>query len=285
MGKQVKRSKAEIPTIDCSLITIETEEGEFGFDTANSLGVEPQLDEQEATTLIIKGILRAQKPAKTTITGHQLTLTDNVFNPELVMILQGGIIIYDSNDPNKIVGYEPPVVGSTDKGQVFRLNGYSAQYDASGQIVQYEKISYPNCTGVPVAFSTEDGTFRAPEYAVNSAPKKGEAPYRISYVPDLPALVDEFVLSELTIMSTASSTAGSTVINVTPGKFEYSNKYVYKTDVAEIQLPAYGVTLQGYTEWDGISEIVAVSGNNIAVIELDSNGKAVAGGKTVVVSN
>ena len=68
------------------------------------------------------------------------------------------------------------------------MNVYSAQYDASGQIVQYEKITYPNCQGVPVAFGSEDGVFRVPEYTINSAPKNGEAPYDINYVAELPTL-------------------------------------------------------------------------------------------------
>lgn len=184
----VRKSKAEIATIDCNLVTIETSDGEFGFDTANKIAVEPQIEETEAVKLVVKGILRAQKPKESTITGHEITLTDNVFNPELVLVLQGGTIKFDSQDNNKIVGYTPPVAGSKDKGEVFKLNAYSAQYDASGQIVQYEKITYPNCQGVPVAFGSEDGVFRAPEYVINSAPKTGEAPYEISYVAALPEL-------------------------------------------------------------------------------------------------
>ena len=184
----VKKSKAEIATIDCCLVTIETTDGEFGFDTANQIAVEPQIETQEAVKLVVKGILRAQKPEESTITGNQITLTDNVFNPELVLALQGGTIKYDAEEPTKIIGYTPPVAGSKEKGKVFKLNAYSAQYDASGQIVQYEKITYPNCKGTPVAFSSEDGAFRAPEYVINSAPKTGEAPYDISYVAELPTL-------------------------------------------------------------------------------------------------
>lgn len=188
MAGNPKKSKAEIATIDVSLVTIETDDGEFGFDTANSISVEPQIEEEDAVKLVVKGILRAQKPPVKTITGNVITLTDNVFNPELVVVLQGGTIKYDSETPTKVTGYTPPVAGSSDKGKVFKLNAYSAQYDASGQIVQYEKITYPNCQGVPVAFSSEDGAFRAPEYTINSAPKTGEAPYDINYVPVLPVL-------------------------------------------------------------------------------------------------
>ncbi len=184
----VKKTKAEIPTIDCAMITIETEDGEFGFETANKVAVEPQVETTEAVKLIIKGKLKAQKPEQTTVTGNKITLTDNVFIPELVLVLQGGVIKYDAEDPTKIIGYTPPVVGSSDKGETFKLNCYSAQYNAAGQIVQYEKITYPNCTGTPVAFGAEDGVFRAPEYTINSAPNTGEAPYDINYVAELPAL-------------------------------------------------------------------------------------------------
>lgn len=186
----VKKSKAEIATIDCVLVTIETEDGEFGFDTANQIRVEPQIDEEEAVKLIIKGVLRAQKPAVRIITGNEITLTDNVFNPELVLALQGGLIKYDDEDTDKIIGYTPPTSGSGEKGEIFKLNAYSAQYDASGQIVQYEKITYPNCTGVPVAFGSEDGVFRVPEYTIISTPKTTEAPYDINYIPDLPTLTE-----------------------------------------------------------------------------------------------
>lgn len=195
----VYKSKNEIPTIDCELITIETVvtpasgndpavTREFGFTTANKLGVEPQIETTDAVKLMIKGKLKAQKKESSTITGHQLTLTDNVFNPELVKILQGGTITYDNS--GNLTGYTPPVVGSDDKGEVFTLNAYSAQYNAAGQIVNYEKIAYPNCTGVPVAFGAEDGVFRAPEYTINSAPDNGQAPYDITYVDALPTLTD-----------------------------------------------------------------------------------------------
>lgn len=189
-----KKAKAEIATIDCALVTITVGEGdnakEFGFDTSNSVSVEPQLEEQEAVRLVVKGILRAQKPRTTTITGNQITLTDNVFNPELVQVLQGGTIEWDEST-GRLKRYIPPVAGSDQKGQTFKLNVYSAHYDAAGLIVDYEKITYPNCKGQPVAFSSEDDTFRAPEYTIDSAPRQGEAPYIIEYVDKLPDLEDE----------------------------------------------------------------------------------------------
>lgn len=189
----VYKSKNEIPTIDCELVTIQKqgEIDEFGFTTANSIAVEVQTETQDAIKLIIKGKLKAQKPENVTVTGNKITLTDNVFNPELVEILQGGTVVYGTGEnANKVVSYTPPVVGSDDNGDDFVLNAYSAQYNAAGQIVNYEKISYPNCKGVPIAFGAVDGEFRAPEYTINSMPDVGQAPYSITYVDTLPTLAD-----------------------------------------------------------------------------------------------
>lgn len=283
--KQVKKSKAEIATIDCNLITVELDDGrEFGFDTANKLEVEPQIEEEDAVKLVVKGILRAQKPKTSTITGHELTLTDNVFNPELVLVLQGGEIIYDPENPDEIVGYNPPVAGSSDKGEIFKVNAYTAQYDASGRIVKYEKISYPNCQGIPVAFGSEDGAFRAPEYTINSAPKTGEPPYSLTYVKSLPILVDEYSLGQLNVISEAASEANMIIVTVEPEKNVYSNKYMVMVGADDPVLPKYGeMAPNGYAVWDGKTEIEAANGQYVAILECSSDGKVLAGG--VVISN
>lgn len=191
----VKRA-TEIPTIDVSLVTIQPqgEDLEYILDTASQISTEPEIEETDATKLVIKGVLKAQKLAVSTMTGTTITLTDNVFTPELVQILQGGEILYDTVDTNEIIGYRPPVAGSSDKGKVFTLNTYSAQYDASGQIVRYEKMSFPNCQGTPISLSMEDDVFRVSEYTISSAPKKDEYPWTVDYVDALPtegASVDE----------------------------------------------------------------------------------------------
>lgn len=193
------RKGNEIPTIDIALFTITAQGGtEIALNTASKLGVEPQTETQSAVKLVVKSRLIAQKPEETTLTGNKLTLTDNVFIPELVKILQGGTIKYwtdadrsTEGDEDKgfgIARYTPPVAGSSEKGEVFVSKAYSAIYNAAGVCTGYECISYPNCTGTPVALASEDGAFRAPEYTINSAPSTGEAPYEITYVKELPAV-------------------------------------------------------------------------------------------------
>ena len=179
----------EIPTIDVVRVSIVPKSGtELALDTANKIQVTVATETTDKIPLIVKGRLIAQKPQKTTVTGNTIVLTDNVFIPELVKILQGGTIKYESGETGKVIGYTPPVVGSSDTGEVFELKAYSAIYDAAGIITGYECITYPNCQGVPVAMSSEDGVFRVSEYAINSAPTNGQAPYDIDIIAELPAI-------------------------------------------------------------------------------------------------
>lgn len=251
----VRKSRAEVPTIDCTLVTITTADGdEFGFDTSNKVQVEPQIEEQAPVRLVVKGILRAQKRKKPTIVGNTITLTDNVFNPDLVLAIQGGTCTFDAQ--GKLTSYTPPTVDSPEKLDPFTLNCYSAQYDAAGDIVNYEKISYPNCKGDPVAFSSEDDTFRAPEYTIESAPKKGQSPYTITYVDELPELYgpDSFTVTQT--LSNVTSTFDGTRV--------YENAPFTATLVAtEGTLGTITVTMGG----EDISS-TAVSGNVVTIAKV-----------------
>lgn len=193
----------EVPTIDVSLVTLKPKgsEDEIILDTASQIQVNPQSEQEDAIKLIVKGRLIAQKMSDTTITGNTITLTDNVFNAELVKILQGGTIEYWADEEQTstsstdagfgVASYTPPVAGSNEKGQVSTLCAYSAIYNSAGTLTGYERIEYPNCQGIPVTFGSEDGAFRAPEYTINSAPMENEPPYKITYIkPDaLPKVV------------------------------------------------------------------------------------------------
>lgn len=183
----------EIPTIDVALVTIKVKDDDSGrelaLDTANKIEVEVQTSTTEAVKLVIKNRVRAQKGQQSTITGHNIILTDNVFIPELAVILQGGKITWEGTAyESQVTAYEPPVSGSGEKGKIFELNAYSAIYDAAAVLVGYEKITYPNCQGQPFGLNSEDNVFRVSEYTITSAPDDGEAPYKIEYVTELPVI-------------------------------------------------------------------------------------------------
>lgn len=272
----------EMAFIDCSMIVVTTEGDSpksVGITSGTQLGVEPQLETTDAVRLIIKGVLKAQKPEKQTITGHTLTLTDNLTILELIEILQGGTVTRD--EQGKITGYTPPVVGEEYKPQKFTLDAYSAQLDEGGNVLAYEKISYPGCSGQPVGLGSEDNVFRVNEYTINSAPGKGQAPYTITLVDELPTLDDAPTLGTLQVVSAEGTASGATKLTVTPAKAG-GNSYKYKVDV-QVTMPAYDeVCDSGYTDWDGAADITAATGQKILVVEVDSANKAKAAGTTTV---
>lgn len=193
MADPVNKLAQSVATIDVELVIarIASRNWAIAIETASKIGVEPAIETADGIKLMIRNRLRAQKLPKNTVTGNTITMTDNVFVPELVQVLQGGTIIYDTVDTNKVIGYLPPVAGSKDEGEVFELVSYSAVYDASGQIEKYEEMIYPNCQGTPISMSSESDVFRVSEYIINSAPKLGEPPYQLNYVDTLPVVVTE----------------------------------------------------------------------------------------------
>lgn len=275
MGEIVKGN--EVATIDVVLVTAQAYENdaeELILDTSNHIQVTIATETEDRVALIVKGKLIAQKPPQTTVTGNTIVLTDNVFNDKLVKLLQGGTIKYDED--GNFAGYVPPIVGSNDKGKIFKLRAYSAIYNAAGVLVGYERITYPNCQGTPVAFSSEDGTFRTSDYTINSAPANGEAPYELDIVKSIPG-----VMEMLTVVSNEGSEAGYTKVSVVPSAMQ-GNTYKYMTGVS-VAMPTYMQTCpMTYSSWNGRDDIEAEEGNQIVIAEVDSSNKVVRAGKTTV---
>lgn len=101
---------------------------------------------------------------------------------------------------------------------------------------------------------------------------------KIIYEEDIPG-----VIGSLTVTSTAGSVSGKTAITVNP-ILTSGNSYMYKT-AANVALPAFNDICNvaaGYTSWDGVAEITATTSNEIEIIEVNSEFKAVKAGKTTV---
>lgn len=260
----------EVATIDVALVTLKVPGGaEIGLTTSNKVDVAPATETTDAVKNIVKGVLIAQKPAKTIITGNALTLTDNVFNPDLVKILQGGTIFYwadaaktsktESETPYGVAGYKPPVMGSNEAGEICEVSLYSAIYNAAGIITGYEKCTYPNCQGVPVAFGSEDGVFRAPEYTINSAPDKGEAPYEIEYVDSLPTFETYSITQTLThVTSSLTETSAERGANISA---TLTAETGYEISTVSVTMGGTNITNTAYNDTTHTVTVSGVTGN------------------------
>lgn len=271
-GSNVNRAK-EIPTIDCQLVTITVPGANVGDDpvviglnTASKIQVDIQTETQDAVKLIIKGVLKAQKKKQVTVTGNQIILTDNVFTPEVVKILQGGTITYDQ-ETGEVTGYTPPVVGAENTPTVFTLRAYSAIYNAAGVCTAYEVCAYPNCTGNPISMTSEDNVFRVPEYTIDSAPNTGEAPYSITYIGpnDLPVLVDPdepvFYTVTQTLTHVASSFSGDKTEAGSAFTATLTESVGHTMDSVTVTMGSDDVTTTAYDDDTGVISIAEVTGN------------------------
>lgn len=92
-------------------------------------------------------------------------------------------------------------------------------------------------------------------------------------------------LKEITATSVAGTLSGDTLITVEP-TLTAGNSYVYRT-AETVALPAYDDDLSLIAEWltwDGTSDITAVTGDEIVIAEINSEGYCRAFDKTIVVS-
>lgn len=254
-------------TIDVVLVTFRQGDTEIAVVTSSKVGAESNLETEEAKTNIINGVLIAQKRGKSTLTGTTLTLTDNTFSADVVKMVQGGTIIYDA-DGVTITGYRPPKAGEIADLTPFEACFYTSEYDESGLITRYEKMTYPNCTSDPVAFSSEYNNFRTMEYKITSAAASGEYPYQLDYVDELPIVsgvsdhkITSFSLGvedEVVVINETNHTiavtvpSGTTLTSITP-VIEFYGALISPTGAQNFTstvtytVTAYDTTTQAYT--------------------------------------
>lgn len=179
----------EKATIDCAMIVLTTEETTpkvYGFTSGTKIGVEANIETSEAIKLMIKGVLKAQKPEKRTLTGHTITLTDPMTIMEMLPLLDGGELVRDQTT-DEITGYRPPNTGATITKTKFTMDCYSAIMDGSS-VTGYEKVTYTGCEGQPFSPQSEDDVFRVNEYTIISAPTAGTPPFTLDIVDALPVI-------------------------------------------------------------------------------------------------
>ena len=87
-------------------------------------------------------------------------------------------------------------------------------------------------------------------------------------------------LAPLTVVSVEGTGSGQTMVYVNPVK-SGSNKYFYKTGEGPLAYPAYQEEISA-TSWDGSEAITATTGQQIMIIETDSNNKALKAGIATV---
>ena len=100
------------------------------------------------------------------------------------------------------------------------------------------------------------------------------------FIPVLPdpnglfiAKVSQDTLGTLTVTSAAGGTSGKTTVTVSPA-LANGGSYKYKV-AANPTMPVYDQLIsQGYTAWDGTSDITAATDSKIVIVEVNADGHA-----------
>lgn len=90
-------------------------------------------------------------------------------------------------------------------------------------------------------------------------------------------------MTALSVTSVAGSTSGKTKIT-TGYTLKSGEAYKYKTDASTAPTVGYGETPDGWTSWDGTSDITATTTHKISVCVVDRTGVAIALGSATVTS-
>lgn len=121
------------------------------------------------------------------------------------------------------------------------------------------------------------------KWQMQSTPMDTEADAELAIKKALNITNPNPALGTLMVSSVEGQEVGDTQITVQPA-ITYGNHYVYKVD-ATITLPtSYGETVEGFTSWNGMDDISATNGQEIGIVEVDDENKAIAAGKTTVVA-
>lgn len=141
-------------------------------------------------------------------------------------------------------------------------------------------IAHPCATVAPAKL--EDYKVHEDPPGVSGSLVEGRIVYD-AFVLDNKAKAIYYQASGIIVASAAGSSSGKTAITVSPTKAT-GNSYKYKT-AASVAIPAHGsVAGSDYTAWNGTDNITATTGDDIVIVEVDSNNKIAKAGKATVTS-
>jgi len=160
-----------------------------GIKTAQKASIEVQYEEGEKSTLRGGDSILCVVEDSDTITGVTMKFTNAKFDADATLIIQGGTLIQDDTDPDSpiTIGWEAPMTADA-KPNPFKAEIYARNYNSSGIVDGYVKVTVPYCTGKMSSLAYADNEWSTPEFEIkgkeNSALSMGC--YRKEFVAALP---------------------------------------------------------------------------------------------------
>ncbi len=183
----MEKGKPLVNIVMAEIVTEETTPRTYRFKTASTASVEPFLSEGNEEILRVKNEILATNRTEDIVVGYNTTLSQSTLIPEVMAIVDGGELVMDATEPEKVVGYLAPAAGAVVERVPFTLNLYSEEKDIDGSTVEYIQLQFKHNTGTPMSWNLQDGEFFVPELVMRSRPKAGENPMSVDFMEELPA--------------------------------------------------------------------------------------------------
>lgn len=181
----------QLALCDVSFAEIVKGDRNIFFSTASEVSGEVVIEEGENVSLKIKKRLTAQKQDPDTALGYDLSITNNMFTPELIELIQGGVLVKD--EAGNFKSYRAPKVGAVRQTEKFKINFYIEVVGEDGATGEYIKYCFDGCRGTFINPSFKDGEYYSESYTIKSRPAIGKDLYNIELVEEAPEGAELFM--------------------------------------------------------------------------------------------
>ncbi|CAM3004777.1 hypothetical protein HAHI6034_10875 [Hathewaya histolytica] len=180
--------RVEVEEIDTLTGDVKKGSKTFVIECDSEIGLEPEINEGEKKVLRDATKILAQAKEEDLLEGMGLKLSTVKFPAEVIPMIQGGTLRYDSSEPKKIVGYDAPTMAEGVKNKkYFRLKAYVENYEGD-DVANYVVFTFWKCKGKPVKIDLKKDFF-APEFEIRATEntKIKKSVYSFDYVKTLPS--------------------------------------------------------------------------------------------------
>lgn len=167
------------------IITEEATPRNFGWETVTKIGAKATISKGTETECRKLNTVYGKEKSEDIVTGYEVEADAQTLEPEIMALVDGGKLRYDTGEPEKVIGYDAPKSGEPIVRIPFTTEFYAEDKDTDGSTKGYTKVTIKNCKGSPMDWDFEDGKFSVPKFKLTSSPKLGESPISIDFVDDI----------------------------------------------------------------------------------------------------
>lgn len=171
---------------DIALVVLRVASKNYAIKTASEAEFKTVVDAGQEKALRKKNAILALSKTDDLVKGYDVSLMDLLLHPEILGLIEGGVVENTSESEATFKNFKGPVAGNAVTRQAFGLDIYCENVDTGSTVTDYLKFSVENCKGKPTEFTLKDGDFYTPKFTIESRPAKGQNTITIEKVATLP---------------------------------------------------------------------------------------------------